>query len=96
MPKYFGENVWVNATLKSCVNHPTIISDVRFKKEATAIHQYNGKIVLIERANNSFKSNHISEKEWIKMKHTGVYDYTINNEGSQKDLFNEVTKMLKV
>lgn len=93
MTKYFGENIWVNATLAQ--EGHFIISDVRFKKEANAIHDMGGKIILIERPNSGNNSNHISEKEWVEMKKEGVYDYIIENTGTEKDLFNAIKKLAR-
>lgn len=88
MRTYFGENVWINSALSNISNN-IIISDCRFKNEASAIKNKNGIIIYINRPNTPF-GQHQSEKEMEWMLNNDVYDYIINNDGSLEDLFNSV------
>lgn len=86
--KYFGRNVWINATLKHS-NGPTIISDLRFKAEYEAIKKHNGFIIYVSRPGYWF-GQHASEREMEELLNANQYDYVINNNGSVEDLFNKV------
>ena len=72
--------------------HNLIISDLRFKVEAEAIHNNKGKIIYINR-DTCIPGNHASEKEIIELKERNVFDYIINNNGTLKDLFNNINKI---
>ena len=91
---YFGEDVWINSTLKHATKK-TIISDCRFINEAEAIKSKGGKIIYIERAGTGF-GHHQSEKEMFQMLKKGVYDYEIINNGTLEDLFNNVKDICKI
>ena len=69
-----------------------IISDLRFKVEAEAIHSNKGKIIFINR-DTCIPGNHASEKEIIELKERNAFDYIINNNGTLKDLFNNINKI---
>ena len=86
--KYFGQNIWINSTLHRS-KRKTIISDCRFFNEAQAIKNNNGKIIFISRKDIPF-GQHQSEKEMEQMLNDGVFDYVIENNGSLKDLFNQI------
>lgn len=88
MRNYFGENVWINSTLKHATGK-TIISDCRFFNEAKAIKERGGKIIFVSRPGAPF-GQHQSEKEMFKMLQKGIYDYQIENNGTLEDLFNKV------
>lgn len=88
MHKYFGRNVWINSTLKHASKR-TIISDLRFKAEADAVHEKKGVIIYISRPGYTF-GQHASEKEMSELLSTNQYDYVIDNNGTQKDLFNKI------
>lgn len=88
MRTYFGENVWINSTLRNA-SERTIISDCRFINEAQAIKKNGGVIIYVDRPGTSF-GHHQSEKEMFQMLKKGVYDFQINNGGSVEDLFNQV------
>ena len=88
MRNYFGENVWINSTLKHATRK-TIISDCRFFNEAKAIKERDGKIIFVSRPGAPF-GQHQSEKEMFKMLQKGIYDYQIENNGTLEDLFNKV------
>ena len=90
MRGYFGDNLWILATIVGQRN--LIISDLRFKVEAEAIHSNKGKILYINR-DICIPGNHASEKEIIELKENGKFDYIINNNGTLKDLFNNINKI---
>lgn len=89
---YFGKNVWINSTLQNA-GKKTIISDCRFFSEAKAIKDKEGIIIYISRPGTSF-GQHQSEKEMYQMLRKGVYDYQIENNGTIKDLFNKIKKLI--
>ena len=88
MRTYFGENVWINSTLKHSANK-TIITDLRFINEYNAVKQHHGITVYINRPNHFF-GEHASEKEMELLLDNNAYDYVINNSGSFEDLFNQI------
>ena len=92
MRTYFGENVWINSTLRNA-NKNTIISDCRFINEAEAIKEKQGIIIYINRPGVAF-GHHQSEKEMFKMLQSGIYDYQIDNNGNLEDLFNKIKKLI--
>lgn len=85
---YFGENIWINSTLKHAAEK-TIISDCRFINEAEAIKNKGGKIIYVSRLGTEF-GHHQSEKEMWQMLKRGFYDFQIDNNGTLKDLFYQV------
>lgn len=85
---YFGENIWINSTLRHA-SDKTIISDCRFFNEANAVKERGGKIIFVSRPGAPF-GHHQSEKEMFQMWQKGVYDYQIENDGSLEDLFNKI------
>ena len=90
MRGYFGDNLWILATIIG--QHNLIISDLRFKVEAEAIHNNKGKIIYINR-NICIPGNHASEREIVELKENKIFDYIINNNGTLKDLFNNINKI---
>lgn len=88
MQTYFGRSIWINSTLKHA-SKKTIISDLRFKAEAEAVHNKNGIIIYISRPGYTF-GQHASEKEMSELLSNNQYDYVIENNGTQKDLFNKI------
>jgi len=95
MRMYFGDDLWVLATLKS--NKNLIISDLRFKVEADAVKNHCGKIIYINR-DGAVPGNHASEREVVELLSEGKIDFQIDNNGSLKELFNSlknITKQLK-
>ena len=85
----FGRNVWIYGTLKQAIDIEYIhkfvlIPDVRFDNEVSAIKEFNGKVIHINRPNNELSSNHCSENNDI------TYDYLIENDGTLQNLFYKV------
>ncbi len=75
------------ATLNS--HKPLIISDLRFRVEANAVKALGGKIIYINRS-GATPGNHISEREIIELVSEGKIDIQIDNNGSLKELFNNL------
>jgi hypothetical protein len=88
MRTYFGENVWINSTLKHSTNK-TIITDLRFINEYNAVKQHHGITIYVNRPNHFF-GEHASEKEMELLLNSNAYDYVIDNSGSFEDLFNQI------
>lgn len=89
---YLGENIWTLATLKSVENQNIIISDLRFKNEASAVQRNNGIVVYIDRPGH-IPGSHQSEIECFEMYEKNQVDFVIHNDGSLKDLFNKIKKL---
>ena len=92
--KYFGEDIWINSTLKRA-NDKTIISDCRFINEANFIKNSNGILIYISRKEAPF-GQHQSEKEMEQMLKDGVYDIIIDNNQDLKYLFNQIKEISKL
>ena len=91
MMRIFGKNVWINSTLRHGSKR-TIITDLRFKAEAKAVHGLGGIIIYVSRSGYTF-GQHASEKEMSELLSNGQYEYVIDNDGTQKDLFNEIKQI---
>lgn len=89
MQTHFGRNIWINSTLRHGSKKGTIIADLRFKAEAEAIHELGGVIIYVSRPNYTF-GQHASEKEMSELLSNNKYDFIIDNNGTQEDLFNKV------
>lgn len=94
MRKFFGEDVWINATLKRA-NDKTIISDCRFINEANFIKKEKGTLIYINRKEAPF-GQHQSEIEMKEMLNQKMYDIVIDNNGNLKDLFNQIKEFSKL
>jgi hypothetical protein len=82
--KYFGEDVWINLALDAVEDgKKVIISDVRFKNEANAIQELNGKIVRIVRHGVEAPNNHVSEHE---LDEYPFFNRILYNNGTKEDL----------
>lgn len=91
MRNTFGDKIWILATLQDV---PTIISDLRFRVEAEEIKRRRGIIIYIDR-NNIIPGSHASEREAVEMKEAGdIYNYIIYNNGTLKDLFNQLKSIV--
>lgn len=91
--RFLGDKTWINATLNQCENKNTIVSDLRFKVEYNEVKSRNGVIIYIERP-GCIPGSHSSEREVLEMKDQGLFDYTIQNDGSLKDLFNKIKEVV--
>ena len=88
MRTFFGNKVWINSTLRNASRN-TIISDCRFINEANEIKLHGGKIIYIGTSNTNF-GQHQSEKEMEWMLQNNMYNITVDNSGTLKDLFNKI------
>lgn len=79
-------------TIEKYTNYPNwIISDLRFLNEAKAIKDREGIIIKINRSQpNKISSNHASEVELKQI----VADYTIENNGTIEQLYEQVSLIL--
>lgn len=91
MHTFFGRNVWINSTLKHA-NSPTIISDLRFKAEYNAVKERGGFVIYVDRPGCEF-GQHASEREMEELLNSNKYDLIIHNDGSAKDLFNQIKEL---
>lgn len=91
--RFLGDKTWINATLNQCENKNTIVSDLRFKVEYNEVKQRNGIVIYIERPGCT-PGSHSSEREVLEMKEMGLFDYTIQNNGSLKDLFYKIKEII--
>ena len=71
-----------------------IIGDVRLKREADIVHDYNGILVKIgssvHNRNENYLQNHITEQEIANIQ----ADFLVVNEGTFSDLIEEAKKVL--
>ena len=86
---YLGRKVWINATLKNSKN--CIISDLRFKKEFEEIKYLGGSTIYIQR-DSAKPGAHASEREVVELYNQNKFDYIVDNNGTLKDLFNNLKK----
>lgn len=97
MKERFDKNVWIRPTINKAHEISNryslcIIPDVRFKDEEEAIHNIGGKVISIWRDDAYIEyhnSNHVSEEININA------DYSIRNNSSLQDLYNEITEVIK-
>lgn len=85
-----SEDIWINATLKK---NNIIISDLRFKREFEALDNHKSFRILIERPGCN-PGNHPSEKEILELKANRNFEGYINNNGTLKDLFYKIKKLI--
>lgn len=88
--KLVSENIWINATLR---RNNIIISDLRFKQEFESLDYHKSFRILIERPGCE-PGNHASEKEVMELKANRTFEGYINNDGSLKDLFYKIKKLI--
>ena len=88
--RLISEDVWINATLK---HDKIIISDLRFKREFEALDKHNTCRVLLDRP-GCLPGNHPSEREILDLKANRNFEGYINNNGTLKDLFYKVKKLI--
>lgn len=87
-----GNDIWVNNTINRAkwilkFTNKCIISDVRFKNEAEFIKRTFPNSIIIKVNRDSNNIEHESENIDFDV------DYVINNNGTLKDLFNDVKKL---
>lgn len=88
----FDKNFWVlrleKDIKKKILSNNIVISDVRFQNEVDMIRKYNGIIIKVERETH-YVDVHISEKG------LDDYDYLIFNNGTEKQLYDKINKILQ-
>ena len=84
---YLGRKVWINSTLKT--DKDVIISDLRFEKEFEEVKFRDGVTIFIQR-DSAKVGTHASEREMYDLYTQNKFDYVIDNNGSLKDLFNNL------
>ena len=90
--KYIGDKTWINSTLNKCEDRYTIISDLRFMVEYKEVKARNGVVLYVFRS-NCIPGSHASEREVVEMDNNSMFDRTIVNDGTLKDLFNTIKKV---
>lgn len=89
MRKYFGDKLWINATLNSKYNN-IIIADQRFIVENKAVSNSKCNTFIIHIIRDGYTAGfHASEKELEQLFNDKKYDILLENNGSLKDLFNK-------
>ena len=97
---HIKDNFWINnfkhrykTEIKKNSKSKIVVADVRFQNEVDIIHELSGKIIKIYRPNMQDTSNHISENAIDNIKN---YDILIKNNGTIKDLHNQILDTFKV
>jgi hypothetical protein len=91
---------WTQALHKPAKH--VVISDVRFKNEVEKIKKAGGKIIRLDRFDNSMKTTatkddifkHISESEQANIDPQKI-DYVIINNGSKEDLYDALSTFVR-
>lgn len=94
MRDFFGDKIWCLSTLQASELHNIVVSDLRFKTEAREVKNKRGTLICINRP-GTIAGNHISEREVIELQNGGQFDFTIENNGTLKDLFYKVKELNK-
>ena len=84
--KVFGDDFWIKQALKNIDQGNYVITDVRFKNEATAIWLMPGKIWRVTRPGVTAVNAHVSETQMDDY----PVDHFVKNDGDIKDLWEEV------
>lgn len=86
----FGDKLWILSTIKEDTN--LIISDLRFKVELEEVKKRRGKVIYIKR-DSCIPGNHASEKEIQSMYENKMFNYVVDNNGTLKDLFDNLCNL---
>lgn len=87
----FGEGVWVDATLGDLdPDDRVVVTDVRFRNEASAISDVGGIIVRVTRPGVGPANDHVSE---VDLDDWG-FDATITNDGTIADLRRKILDLV--
>lgn len=87
MRNIFGDKLWILKTIKS--NKPTIISDLRFLVEYSAIKENDGIVIYVDR-DCCVAGKHASEKTVLELLKKNKYDLIFTNNSTKKALFNQI------
>ena len=88
--EFISDKIWINASLKGS---NLIFSDLRFKKEFEELDYHKSFRVLIERPGCT-PGNHASERQIMELKTEREFEGYIDNNGTLKDLFYKVKKLV--
>lgn len=88
--EFISDKIWINSSLKG---NNLIFSDLRFKKEFEELDYHKSFRVLIERPGCT-PGNHASERQIMELKSEREFEGYINNNGSLKDLFYKVKRLI--
>jgi hypothetical protein len=87
----FGEDFWVNKAMLKATEHKNVVfSDTRYFNEAESIRKHGGILIRINKPNTREINGHESEKNLNDY----MFDYTIINNGTKKDLYDVIDKLL--
>lgn len=92
MRRFFGDKLWIFTTLNNADN--VIVSDQRFLTENQVVQTKDAIILHIVR-NCASGGLHSSEKELDDLFTKKQYDVLVDNNGTLKDLFNNLKKGIK-
>ena len=87
---FLSDTIFINGTFKTLPDN-AIIGDLRFKIEKDISILYGCKIIYIDR-NICTASSHDSEQQVLDIFNNNEYDYFIDNNGTLKQLFNNIKK----
>ena len=88
--EFISDKIWINASLKG---NNLIFSDLRFKKEFEELDYHKSFRVLIERPGCT-PGNHASERQIMELKAEREFEGYINNNGTLKDLFYKLKRLI--
>lgn len=89
---FLSDTIFINSTFKNTKDY-IIIGDLRFKIERDISSMKNCKIIYISRP-LCVASNHDSEQQVLEIYKNKEYDYYVDNNGTLKDLFNNIKKVI--
>lgn len=83
----FGKDFWINAAFERLQKGVTIVTDVRFDNEATAIQAFGGMVWKIERPGEEIAESGHSSEQGVS---DALVDQFLINDGSIDDLRTQV------
>lgn len=92
MRRFFGDKLWIFTTLNGVDN--VVIADQRFLTENNILRTTKNAITLHILRDCAAGGLHSSEKELDDLYNQHCYDHIIDNNGTLKDLFNNLKKFL--
>lgn len=85
-----GANIWVDALFKNLPNTLTVITNVRFPNEYTAVKERGGVVWRVDRPGFEPALDHISDRALDAYS----FDSRIYNDGTVRDLADKVMRLL--
>ncbi len=83
-----GENVWIDGLFNKPHEAKIVISDLRFKNEADAIHERGGYVIRIDRPGVGPANGHSSENIDFDV------DYVVKNDKDPIDTYKDIVEFL--